>query len=260
LIANIRGSTGSISGLEKRPDSGATHHPAGPYTLVMPLLAQSNPIADAANVPQLPDPPLLAHYLLENPWPLAIAAVFAGIVGFVVLNRAGKLRQGGRALLAAVLLAVGVIILAALVTTEREALQERTKAMVDLTASASTTELRDYLTERARVSAFGPVPMPQGKQAVLDAVQENLGSRFPVKEHSLGAVQAVIDGPNTARTQVRVWIKFKDEGLYAGSIGSWWRMAWTRELTAGGEPGPWRVSSITVMQVDGLGVNTEAER
>lgn len=245
---NRLGSTGSTRSLEKRPVSGATAGTSDPYTLVVFLIAQSNPIADAADVPRLSDPPVLTTYLLESPWPVVAGLIAAGLAALWWMNRAGKVRRGVRVLLAALALAAGVAILASVVTTERETLRGRTAELVKATATADTNGLRDMLTDRVRVMAFGPVPMPDGKQAVLDAVRSYLVDQYPLKEHTIGAVQAIVDGPNTARTQVRAWVKFKDGDLYNSAIGSWWRLTWTRSAD-----GPWRVSGIEVMQIDMVG-------
>jgi hypothetical protein len=210
---------------------------------------------DAATVPRLPDPPLFAHYVLENPWPLTIGLALVGIVAMLVLKRRGMPAEGTRALGLAFLLAAIVAGLGAAITTQRETLRSRTRELVDLTAEAKTTDLRDLLTEQARVGAFmvhfGGV---RGREEVLGAVRRYLGEQIPLESHEIGPVQATIDGPNIARTQVRVWVKpRKDEQKYGVATGAWFRIEWRRDGA-----GPWRASTISIMQIDGAGVNTDS--
>ncbi len=167
------------------------------------------------------------------------------------MHRRDKLKDGLRALLAAIALAATVFTAAALITTEREVLAERTHSAATLTAAAKVTDLRELLTERASVRAFGPVPVPHGRDEILDVVQSTLGRSLIVKDLKIGPVRAVVDGPNVARTQVRVWSTFEGEqALYNAPLGAWFRLDWTRDGT-----GPWRITSINVMQIDGAGVN-----
>jgi hypothetical protein len=210
-------------------------------------------------VPMLPSPPLLAHYLLENPWPVLAGLITAGIIAAVVLNRRGRLRAGLRILAMAAVLALGVWILAASVTTEREVLRARTRELVETTVAVRTAELADMLTDRISVSSPVGAPSPQGKDAVLQAVEQTLTSAISIKEHTVGPVSAVVDGPNVARTQVRVWVRLKgDAAFYDAPLGAWFRIGWTRTRGSGNEPdGPWRVTSIDVLQVDGLGINAK---
>lgn len=203
-----------------------------------------------APVARLPDPPALAHYLFESPWiPIAILVV-AGVVGFVVLNRQGKARQGVFALLGGVVMAAMLALTAFLMETPRELLIRQTRDLVARTAAADTAGIRPLLSDRVTMVCALPVPLslPDTKQALLDAVQLQLGTNFPVREHSIGGEQASIDGPNTARTQMRVWVTLeREQAMYGGPIGSWWKIDWRKE---GDE---WRVATITLLQLDGLG-------
>lgn len=203
-----------------------------------------------APVARLPDPPALARYLFESPWvPIALLVV-AGVIGFVVLNRQGKARQGVLALGGGVVVAAVLAIVALVVETPREFLIRQTRALVARTAAADTAGVRPFLSDRVTVVCALPVPLPlpETKQALLDAVQQQLGNTMPIREHSVGGEQASIDGPNTARTQLRVWVTLeREQAVYGGPIGSWWKIDWRKE----GDD--WRVATITLLQLDGFG-------
>ncbi len=222
----------------------------------MTLLAQLS-AADAGSVPRLPDPPLFAYYVLENPLPLTILVAVAAIVTMLTLRRQGQARPASRVLGIGLFLAATVAGLGLAITTERETLRARTRELVDVTAAAQTTELRQLLTENARVGAFmvhfGGV---RGREAVLDTVRKYMGELMPLESHTTGPVQAVVDGANVARTQVCVWVMpSKVQQLYGVATGAWFRIDWTRQTT-----GPWRATTISIMQIDGWGVNGDVDR
>jgi hypothetical protein len=215
-------------------------------------LAQLGPLkGDAAAVPMLASPPPLIHYTVENPWPVIAGLLLAGIIAAIVMQRRDQLKLGLLALAAAAALTALIFVLALSITTEREVLAERTQQAATFTAAANITDLRELLTERAVVKAFGPIPMPRGRDELLDVVSKYLGSTYKLKDVKIGPVRAVIDGPNLARTQVRVWAKLDgDQAMYNVPTGAWFRLGWTRDGT-----GPWRITDINVMQIDTLGVN-----
>jgi hypothetical protein len=231
-----------------------------PYSLLMILAQVGGAGSNAAAVPMLPAPPLLAHSLLESPWPVLAGLLLGGAVAAYLLNRRGRLRDGVRVLIGAIVLAAAVWVLATSVTTEREALQARTRELVELAVNVRSSELESMLAERISVNSPPGAPSPKGREQVLEAVRQTLTSVIAIKEHTTGPVSAVVEGPNVARTQVRVWVKLKGEAaFYEGPIGAWFRIGWAREIGTGDAPrGPWRATSITVLQVDGLGVNPNA--
>jgi hypothetical protein len=189
--------------------------------------------------------------MLESPWAVIAGLTAAGVIALVVMQRRDRLKDGLRVLAVSVALAIGVLVLAASVTTEREVLAARTREAAIAAAGARVTDLRDLLTERASVKAFAGLPMPHGKEELLRTVQSTLGGTIVIKDLKIGPVRAIVDGPNVARTQVRVWATpAGEQAMYNAPTGAWFRLGWTRE-----GDGPWRITTINVMQIDGLGVS-----
>jgi hypothetical protein len=204
-------------------------------------------------VPRLPDPPALAHYFLESPWFAVVGLVLGGALALIVLNRQGRAGLGAGMMLAGFALAAMVAVVALLVETQRELLIRQTRELVARTAAADTAALGPMLSDRVSFSSSLPLgqALPVDKESLLDSVRTNLGQSYRIAEHSTGGEQATIDGANTARTQLRVWVELnRDQAITGAPIGSWWRIDWRLE----GDQ--WRVSGLTLMQLDGLGVGS----
>jgi hypothetical protein len=214
-------------------------------------------------VPMLPEAGVFERFVLESPWLLVGVVVFLALAAFLAFNKAGKLRQGVISLVAGLVVAGLAAVLGMAITTERERLQMRTRDLVRLTADANTSELKDYLDPHVKFSGISEVGSLHERDVLLESVRRYLGEMFKVRSHSLSRVGATIDGENVARTQVRVWVHVdKDAAMYDAPIGSWWRIDWRRDPVAGAAPGradygPWRVSRVSLMQLDGLGVAPE---
>jgi hypothetical protein len=207
------------------------------------------------SVPMLPSPGVLERWLLESPWVLMGVLAVLGLLALLALRRAGRPQAGAGAMIVALTLAGVAFAVATLITTERERLAARTLDMVALVASARTGELSDYLEPGARVVSVLGIPTPTGRESLLESVRRYPGELFPIREHSTSAVQAVQDGANTARTQLRVWVRIaKEQAFYDVPTGSWWRINWRRDPGTGpGQWGPWRVTTIELLQLDGMG-------
>lgn len=220
------------------------------------VLAQDNSTPNSPAVPRLPAPPVIAHYLCESPWLLMLALLASGIIAFIVLNGRAKLTLGLATLAASALLAGAVWALNAAITTEREVLSTRTRELINATATVQLSALRSALSDSVRVTLAG-VPFRSGKQAVLDDVVRVLSKQYPVSSVEIVEVQATIDGPNVARTQVRVRAK-PSAAMYDAPIGSWWRIDWRRDLSSDGKgdgtgDGEWRVVGLDMLQIDYFG-------
>lgn len=209
------------------------------------LLAQFLP--PPAKVPPLPSPPLLPRLFLEQPTPLAVALVIATIVSMAVLNRRGKAVQGTVAAAFGVLVAA-VIILATAVQTDRERIAAATEDLVNAAAAVDQTALDRMLAPDVRLLAQarineqvqreGPKLTDSGwdKATILAQADEYLKGPFKVSSAAVLETQALLDGPTSGRTQVRV--RAVPE-IYNFPVITWWRVTWRK-----GSDGQWQAIAI----------------
>ena len=199
-------------------------------------------LGDAPN--PLATPGGFQMWVLERPLAPALLFVGAGVLLWFILRSQGKTKQGGAVAAGLALLGVGVFVTGALVETREEKLIARTRELVDAVASVNTTGVDALLASDAVVMPFG---FP--RDVILARLQSDLGGRYPIKEHSILAVRAKVDGPNTARTQVHVRVVSPESTLYAAPIGSWWMVTWRKDRGSG----EWQVRELEMQQLDTVG-------
>lgn len=227
------------------------------------ILAQFNALqTQTPAVPMLDDPPALIYYTVEWPWGLVAVLAGLGVVALLGLNARGQGRKGLIACGVCFGWAMLVFVLASVITTGRERLRDRTRELIEATAKADTTALRPMLGENVQLRAPAGAPLATGRDMLLDRVKQYPGERFQIASLRMSDVQAVIDGENVARSQLRVWVRIKDSA-YDLPIGSWWRIDWRRDpvpstggSTGATEYGPWRATGLTALQIDGLGAGS----
>lgn len=192
-------------------------------------------------VPLLPVPPLLERTLFEQPVPGAIVLLVAGAAAFIVLNRMNRGRQGLGAAALGLFLAGALFALASAVRTEREELQGLTESVIDRVIAADGSEVDRRLADTVTLRLLGRTS-PMGKPEILRHVTGRTLQRYGVREHAIRSVQAVIDGPGVARTQVRIRV-WTD--LTGAPVGSWWLLHWQRDTEQ-----RWRIVGIEAQQID----------
>lgn len=199
-----------------------------------------NDLIQAPSIQPLPSPPLLERFLFEQPLlPVIVLAVLA-IVAAIAFARLGQRRRGVLVTSVLAVLAGAVFATAALITTERERLLERTEELIGATAAVDTTALERMLSDDARLQTSGDIERVQasidGQGEIIDQAQSRLRTRFQINEWQILDRQATIDGPNVGRTLVRVGV---DSDSFSRTHYSWWRLHW--ELDADGQ---WRCFEI----------------
>lgn len=212
-----------------------------------PTIAQVSPRSGASAVGRLPEPPALAHYLLENPIPVVVVLLLIGVglAWMVVTGRANEQRWPRIALIAVVPAALAVYLTGWMVTTERETLARRTRDLVDLAAAADSGGLREVLAPEVSLRLLGG-DSAYARDQILDLVARYMSPPNGIDWHKTDDVQAVMDGETTGRTQAHVRVRSPNNTLYDVPVGSWWRLTWRRSGDS------WKVSAIECLQIDGV--------
>ena len=182
----------------------------------------------------LPDPPLVAHLLLENPWPLALTLLALAAVFLIRAHRA----QARGPVVGAVLcagLAIGAWGLAAGVTTQREHLVAQTRELVDSTLPLDTTVFSSLFAPDATLRG------PAGERwlSVEQMVAELAGSKHRLRSHRVREVQAWVQRPGRALTKLRISTVVGSTRADDRAVPTEWLITWEPE-----DSGSWRIERI----------------
>ena len=204
---------------------------------------------DQAAIPDLPSPPFFEHAVFESP---ALLVAILGVVCVLAVVAALRSRRRWPGLVgAAVMLASGASVLVAAdrITTDREQIIDRTAQLVDALAEVDTDTLDRMLLENARLgpgpSAGGyarSVPELDSRQSITAMVRRRLGNANLIGSHHILETRAGLDGPNVARSLVRVRIMGPDDAYVNHS---WWGLDWRRR------DGKWMVAGIDALWIQG---------
>lgn len=201
-------------------------------------------LAPASDEPALlPAPPLLERVLLEEPLPGAIVLIAAGVVAAVMFRQAGRDRAAVALAALGVFLGAAVYVLATAVTTERERLHEQARRAVRLVLASDARGVEAELTDGVSLTLLGRLSR-MGKRDIVARVKDNTLRTYGVKDCTVLRVQAVIDAPGSARTQMHLGARSE---LYGISVGSWWVLHWRRDTEE-----RWRIAAIECQQIDGI--------
>ncbi|MBM4107401.1 MAG: hypothetical protein FJ255_01065 [Phycisphaerae bacterium] len=200
------------------------------------------PLVQVTPPPDLPRPPLWEALLFERPLPAVVALLLvAAIVAWTGL--AGGRRRALLIALAMAALAPAWCALAVLVTTDREAVARRSRDLVRAVADVRVADVARILDQDATLAYFR-APAGLDRDGILREVERTLGGAYRVNEARVGRVQATLDGPDLARTQVKVTV-VPEATAYPHL--SYWRLDWRR-----GDDGVWRVFAIEPLAIAGV--------
>lgn len=193
----------------------------------------------------LPGPGLIEHALLESPWLVAGALLMAGLAGWWWLRGRRRGRLGAIVAGACAVGAVGIVVLARVVTTDREAVIAGTRGLIVAVADADPAALDGLMLDGGYLvpqQGWGEMP----KERVLASVRwasEHGGRyahaglpRFRVESVRIRQIRARIVSESIARSQVNVVVTLD---LGGPPIPSWWGLDWDK--TDDG----WKVRSVT---------------
>jgi hypothetical protein len=213
------------------------------FVSITPVLAQARSASDVA---RLADAPAFSHYLFESPWIPAIVCIGLGLVAFAVLNARGRAGVGALCALIGLVLAGGVVTLAASIKTDRERIVELSEDLFDWAARGDTASMAPLLDDRVSVRVLG-TQIAQDKAALLAAVEALRAGRWRVDADKTGAARAhaQLDSALAGRSQVRTTIVSEATKLPTPTI---WMLSWQRER----EDQPWRLVGIESQFIAGL--------
>ncbi len=185
--------------------------------------------------PRLPPGPVWERLLFENPLPLVLVLVAAGVIAFYIFRRRGRVAMGAGAAGALILLAAGAWVMARQVVTEREGVKVAAAELVDAASKADTGRLDAMLDDGVMAyTVDAPGGMP--KSRILAEVRRRLGEEYPIKEYVIQESQAAVDGPGVARAQLKGYVVESERGM---SRSTWWALDLRRDGA-----GRWRTTAI----------------
>jgi hypothetical protein len=191
----------------------------------------------------LPDPPILEHWLLEQPWP--VAAALAG-VGLVLLFHGWRRRRRGVMIVggAALLLSAGVLILAAAVTTTRELLITRTQDLIAATTPLDVARLQTFFEPNATLA--GP---DGGTWLEFDALFEELRKatkRYAVQGQAIRELAAQEQGERLGQTELDLRTTLGG-GFGDRPVATRWLFTWAQ-----GPNGQWHVRQVRWLKLNAM--------
>ncbi len=172
------------------------------------------------NLPQLPEPGLIEHWILESPLPLALSCFAIGIIVFGSLRHTkNNTRIGLPTLGFTLLLAAGVLLIGQLITTDREHLKARSAQLVQAASTGDQQALGNLLADQVRINASFVTQV--GKERIITLAVSRAAPM--IESASTKEVRAGIDGPLIARTHIKIKVK-------ADMVppSSWWLIEWTK--------------------------------
>ena len=213
--------------------------------------AQLDILQPPPDLPGLADPPFLQHALFENPVPLVIVSVLAALLAHAVAARIDRRKAGLIASALALLLGVAGFLLATLVQTDREAVEERTRQTVTAVAEADTSTLTTIFDPEVRLYYSGSrAGWNSGR--ILSFIDTYLlpRQRYEVETHSISGIQTQL-GPGrfTARSRARVSVTPVGDRAPTSVICL---MTWRQDPDASG-PESWTLTEIQPLWVQGIG-------
>lgn len=179
---------------------------------------------------EVPETSSLVHWTLENPWPVAVVVIAAGLI---ILSQA--LPRGSRGWigggLGAIGLAAALVVIASFAETGREAILRRNMALIDHAISGEVGPVADILSDSLMLT-FGQDRLGLGKDEVLARVKvlPDLVTANNVWEIDAGTTSATEGESAFGQTT----------GTKAGQpLRNEWRVRWRREAD-----GKWRAVEL----------------
>lgn len=202
-------------------------------------------------VSELPPPPPFDRWVLEQPLPLAVACIVAGLAVAWTLRDRGDVRRGviGGSLL--VLFGAGVLAAGFLIETPREHLQKLTSEFVKRVFAADGDWTGAHLSDSLVVASGGEEYRNLGKEQLVASIRNF--AMFRTREWSEKSRGSAMDGTEIGRTESTLKVT-------AGYIGnqmlpSTWEFTWRRS-----PDDQWQISRLECISMWGSPPRMDWER
>ncbi len=212
------------------------------------MLIDTGALAAFVLAAELPSSSGFQRWVLEQPEPLALALVAAGVAGFVALNRRSARGMGALLLGLGVTLAAGLWLVGFLIQTDRERLAEVTARLIRAVPASDAKGVDALLAPEVVVASSGQVVTRRfGRREILGAVAGF--AWFKIDEWYQRPDGAALDGPNSARTRavVRVRSSYYDSTL----IPMTWEFTWRRVAPPTRDDAGWRLARMEMLTMWG---------
>jgi hypothetical protein len=211
---------------------------------VSSVLAQATPPWAVRDPDPLPGPSYFDRWILESPGGWVVGGIFV-VVALIIAGR--RAAWGIRAVIVAGIIAAlgaGVIALSAIITTDREIIDTRTRQITAAVVNADRQEMERLLGANLQVTYFG-APQGLNKSETIERVTtlHTTGILREVKA-SVAEVQASADNQRFGRSQVKVSASGDITGGYP--TVSWWKLEWEKV------DGEWKVIAVEPISIPGM--------
>lgn len=199
------------------------------YDFIHPLLA-----AGSGSV--------LDRWVFEQPWPLGVGLLGAGMLVMYVLAARGEWKRGIGAGGALVLAGALVLIAGYMVTTTREHLVARGGAFVDAFFAADASAVGEMLDPAFRLSAAGREARGVDREAIKRLASGS--AAFQVKQYDYAEQPGGSAAESSATTRFRVRVYTPLRGYSGVPLTTMWEAQWSR---SGGTGGAWAITSLDLL-------------
>ncbi len=194
--------------------------------------------------PPLSSPPLFERLVFESPWVVVAILGVAAIAAVVVGNMRGDVRKGALVGLPLALLAGGVYLASVMITTPRETIAARTRALTASVANADVPGVEAMLDSEALLFVFDD-DRGEPVSRILSRVENELGNVYAIESHTIPDLQVKLRTDQIALSQVRVIVTPE---LTRVPTPTWVRLEWIKRTAES----DWKVRQIDVLQVAGM--------
>jgi hypothetical protein len=180
-------------------------------------------------------------WILEQPLVGALTLAAIGIGTLALLKRRDQQRLGLSIGAPLVVLAAAIFVVGSLVETDRERIEDASRAFVVAAVAGDLAELDRLILAEAALAISGRTAADDGRDRI-EQLSKSQAQAGVIESWRVSRMQSTLDGQNVGTTQfrVRVTARVGDPAL------TWWKLHWRRDAQ-----GVWRIWSIDCLAVNG---------